>query len=206
MAAKTDIMAIRRNARSVRPRALRAALIGMSAALTLSLCAILPLEGAAMAAPRPVTTGGGADGCGSAGDVSCKLVQLDDAHWRQLQQVQESLRQVHQISDKREFHRAEYWQVAQKAGDCEDIALAGRQRLLALGWPTASVRLATAWTEDGDYHTVLTIDGIRDGNLITYVLDNRFPTIVAWHKLEMIGYRFHIRQAAQGPYWVTIQS
>jgi predicted transglutaminase-like cysteine proteinase len=202
MAVKTDIMATRGDACFAHLRTLCAALI-----LTLSAGAITPLQGAAMAAPRPTPTSTGeVERCGKDGDVSCKLVQLDDAHWHQLQQVQEALRQIHQMSDKREFHRAEYWQVAQKAGDCEDIALAGRQRLLALGWPTASVRLATAWTEDGDYHTVLTIDGIRDGNQVTYVLDNRFPTIVAWHKLEMIGYRFHIRQAAQGPYWVTIQS
>ena len=50
------------------------------------------------------------------------------------------------------------WEIAYDAGDCKDIALAKRKRLMELGWPPESLRMAIAFSERGEMHTVLTVD------------------------------------------------
>ena len=50
------------------------------------------------------------------------------------------------------------WQADARSGDCEDFALAKRQRLRAAGLPTGAVRLATAALPDGELHAVLTVE------------------------------------------------
>lgn len=62
------------------------------------------------------------------------------------------------------------WVVGPRAGDCEDFALTKREALRAAGLPRGALRLATAYTETGEYHTVLTVQTERG----TVVLDNRF--------------------------------
>lgn len=191
-------------------KTMRVVAIGIGAALSLSLSACATTSSGASAmrdGGLVMPPAGWIDFCGrNASDPSCKVVQLDDAHMKQLQAVQASVRQIRAVDDQREYHRAEYWTVATKEGDCEDIALAARQKLLAMGWPASAVRLATAWTEQRAYHTVLTIDVARQGSQATLVLDSRFPTIMSWQRLEQVGYRFHMRQASRGPTWVAIQS
>ena len=54
------------------------------------------------------------------------------------------------------------WQVAGKYGDCEDYALAKREKLLAAGWPVDR-------TESGESHCVLYVETDKGG----FILDNR---------------------------------
>lgn len=200
------IRSLRRGAPAVE-RSIR--LAGVAAAmLTMSACATVPSGGSAMRDGGVVMPPAGwMDFCGrNVEDPSCKVVQLDDARWHRLQAIQASLRSVRRVDDQIALGRPEYWQVATKAGDCEDIALAARQRLLGEGWPASAVRLATAWTEGGTYHTVLTVDGVRKGASVTYVLDSRFAVVLSYQELEQLGYRFDMRQAARGPNWVSIRS
>ncbi|WP_165799571.1 transglutaminase-like cysteine peptidase [Sphingomonas oleivorans] len=173
----------------------------MAASLLLSACAANrtaePLrDGGIVLPPR-----GWMDYCRrNASDPSCKAVRLDAKRWRQLEQAQRETRRIPRRSD-----RSDHWEVARGNGaDCEDIALAARERLHAEGWPLSSLRLATAWTERGDYHVVLTVDVIEHGRLATYVLDSRFTGIVSSDRLERLGYRFHMRQASRGPHWVVV--
>ncbi|WP_340315650.1 transglutaminase-like cysteine peptidase [Rhizorhabdus argentea] len=189
-------------------KAIRNVALALGAALTLSACTTTTQGASAMRDGGLVMPPAGwMDFCGrNADDPSCKVVQLDETRLKQLRAVQSAVRQIHAVDDRKEFGRAEYWQVASKAGDCEDIALAAREKLMAMGWPASAVRLATAWTEQRAYHTVLTIDVARDGAQTTLVLDSRFPTVMSWQRLEQIGYRFHIRQASRGPTWVSIRS
>lgn len=130
---------------------------------------------------------------------------LDDARWTQLNQLAAAMFEVPGVTDKARFGRHEYWQVADAAGgDCEDKALLARARLIAAGWPPETLRLALAWTEEREYHAVLTIDVTRSGARATYVIDNRFPWAVAWDALSRHGYRWDRRQ--QGTGWVRISS
>lgn len=88
---------------------------------------------------------------------------------------------THYRTDLDLYGRAEFWEVAQGAGDCEDYALAKRAALIAEGFPAEDLRLATVFSETeggrqrmeagqmGD-HAVL-IAATPEGD---YILDNRF--------------------------------
>ena len=65
------------------------------------------------------------------------------------------------------------WTVGPRVGDCEDFALTKRAALRAAGLPAGALRLATAYTEVGEYHTVLTVQTERGA----VVLDNRFAEV-----------------------------
>ena len=99
-----------------------------------------------------------------------QLVQLDEARWAAVERIHSELTKIKQTEEKR---MDDHWVVARTSGDCEDIALAAREKLLAAGFPRRAVRLATALTEDGDRHVVVTLDGVRDGKRDSWVIDNR---------------------------------
>jgi predicted transglutaminase-like cysteine proteinase len=76
---------------------------------------------------------------------------------------------------------------------------------MALGWRPEELRIAVAWTEQGDYHVVLTVDGLtKKGVRQTYVLDNRFSHVETWSTLTRLGYRWDRRQDKTGQHWVAI--
>ena len=178
--------------------------------LSLGGCASVPTSGLAAMRDGAATLPpqGWVEFCRRNGtDPSCQSVQLDAARLRQLQQVQASLRAIPRVSDSRTAGQAELWRVAdRRGGDCEDIALAARQQLLAAGWPVTALRLATAWTEQREFHVVLTVDAVQGNRPATLVLDSRFAVVMSWQKLEQLGYRFATRQAQHGSAWVTVQS
>lgn len=133
------------------------------------------------------------------------FVNLDEKHWRELESVMRETRHIRKVPDGgSRWH--DDWRVAREKGDCEDIALAARAMLLAAGWPIDALRLATAWTETGEPHTVLTIEAVNDGVRGTWVIDSRMYRVVPWEELVRSGYRFSTRQASRGPTWVAIES
>mgnify|MGYP006320141833 FL=1 len=86
------------------------------------------------------------------------------------------------------------WLPITEAGDdCDSYATAKYNRLVAMGWPNSSLRLATCWCENNlGYHAVLLAD--LDG--VTWVLDNRSAQLrhpedtgYKWHKLQIAGSR-----------------
>jgi len=93
---------------------------------------------------------------------------------------------------------ADRWRVAITEGDCEDIALAKRQRLIELGFPAGAMRLAVGHIETGEGHAVLVLR-TEAGDV---VLDNRRDDIVAWVDHDM---RWQMIQSAENPRrWFTI--
>lgn len=138
-------------------------------------------------------------------DPYCQAPAITAQRLDELARVQREVAALGLRTDNELFRRADFWAPAGPAGgDCEDHALAARARLLALGWPARALRLATAWTETGDFHTVLTIDGRQRGRPVTLVIDNRFARVVDWQALTARGYRWDRRQAAGRPFWVTV--
>ena len=85
------------------------------------------------------------------------------------------------------------WVVAPLAGDCEDFALTKREALRAAGLPAGALRLATAYTEAGEYHTVLTVQTERG----TLVLDNRFAEV---RPLANLPYRWVMVELPDRPF------
>lgn len=90
------------------------------------------------------------------------------------------------------------WEEGPSFGDCEDYALTKRRALLVAGLPAGALRLATAYTEHGEYHAVLTV-ATTDGTL---VLDNRFPTVRDWRSMP---YRWVTLQRPDWPFrWLRL--
>ena len=84
---------------------------------------------------------------------------LDQMHWAQLEQVQQVVNQrVTPESDAQRFGVKEYWEPAGRSGDCEDIALAKRARLIEMGWPADNLRIAVVINERREMHAVPTVD------------------------------------------------
>lgn len=81
--------------------------------------------------------------------------------------------------------RGDVWSINVRVGDCEDYALTKRQRLIELGLPAGSLRIATALTRSGEGHAVLVVR-TSQGDL---VLDNRSGRIKPWNEtgLEWIA-------------------
>lgn len=136
-------------------------------------------------------------------DASCRVADTVTSVWRDLQQAQAYINSLPRRLD--DGSDVDLWRVADTGGgDCDDLALAGRQFLLARGWDPAKVRLATAWTETGDYHTALTIDVDTAAGRQTFVLDSRYPSVMTWQELAARGYRWDKRQGSAGRTWVRI--
>jgi predicted transglutaminase-like cysteine proteinase len=85
-------------------------------------------------------------------------------------------------------------------GDCNDYAVAKRERLIALGWPREALLLTAAITERGEGHLVL-VARTSAGDL---VLDNRVPAVVEWSRLP---YRWVSQQSQRNlAQWVSVVS
>ncbi|KQS80542.1 hypothetical protein ASG25_02855 [Rhizobium sp. Leaf384] len=79
------------------------------------------------------------------------------------------------------------WQADVSAGDCEDIGITKKRKLMSLGWSATALRLAVAGTREGKRHAVLVVKR-SDGDL---VLDNRTSRIrpfrqggISWIKIQ----------------------
>lgn len=129
---------------------------------------------------------------------------LDTQSWNQLRGTQAQILKIRYVADAQQFHVKEFWTPATTAGDCEDIALAARQKLLNLGWPASTLRLASVFTETNEIHSVLTVEVSRNGRRETLVIDNRKAEVMTWDQLAAGGYRFVIRQSSNGRDWVKV--
>ena len=131
------------------------------------------------------------------------MIVLDQAHWAQLEQVQLKVDgKVAYQTDQQHFGAGEFWEPAGRTGDCEDMALAKRQRLVALGWPADDLRIAVAINEKGELHAVLTVDVVSaKGAPATYVLDNRFLHVEPWKRLSEFGYTWVERARPGSSQW-----
>jgi predicted transglutaminase-like cysteine proteinase len=77
-------------------------------------------------------------------------------------------------------------------GDCEDFALEKRERLVALGWPRASLTMAFAYHEVQFFpHAVLLAETTQG----TWVLDNLYNEVRCW---DGVPYRYTFREQADG--------
>lgn len=134
------------------------------------------------------------------------ILILDQTHWNQLEQVQSYVNNtVRYMENAQQYGMADVWEAADRAGDCKDIALAKRKRLLALGWPPESLRMALAYTERGEMHAVLTVDVYSiEGRRGTYVLDNRFADVQPWQMVSQYGYRWVERAGPSQYAWTYI--
>lgn len=126
-------------------------------------------------------------------------LKLDAEMYGQLVAINDAVNALPEIADAEMFGREEFWTYAgQSGGDCEDLALEKRRRLMAAGWPADALLLATANDERGNGHAVLVVAS-AEGD---YVLDNKHKSVTLWSDLP---YRWRTRQSRLRPYvWLNI--
>ncbi|NVJ97519.1 MAG: transglutaminase-like cysteine peptidase [Alphaproteobacteria bacterium] len=122
----------------------------------------------------------------------CKLPSDDNT----VTKVTEALEQTKKLVIP-QMEEGEYWKShSQPApGDCEDFALTMR-KILRGKFPAYSgaFLMVTAYTEDDQYHAVLSIETDRG----TLICDIRYPNCASW---ETLPYTWHMRETASSRNW-----
>ncbi|MBB3134298.1 putative transglutaminase-like cysteine proteinase [Rhizobium pisi] len=122
------------------------------------------------------------------------VVALDDKQMLQLKDVNSTVnRTMIGRNDPRNELNGDVWKVNVRSGDCEDFALTKRSRLIAMGWSSRALRIATAYTPSGEGHAVLVVRTDK-GDL---VLDNRLSSIKNWRDTDL---RWDKIQSGTDPY------
>jgi len=107
---------------------------------------------------------------------------------------------VRYVSDRIQFGVLDRWDLPAGRGDCEDIALEKRRRLIGLGYPRQALLLALAKTARGNGHLVLVIATDRGD----FVLDNLTDDVAPrW----ALSYSWIAQQSSeQDTRWVALRS
>ncbi|MBX5026213.1 transglutaminase-like cysteine peptidase [Rhizobium lentis] len=110
------------------------------------------------------------------------VIALTEQEMLQLKNVNNSVnRTMIGRNDPRNELNGDVWKVNVRSGDCEDFALTKRSRLMAMGWSSRALRIATAYTPSGEGHAVLVVRTDK-GDL---VLDNRKSSIKNWRDTDL---------------------
>jgi predicted transglutaminase-like cysteine proteinase len=131
---------------------------------------------------------------------AARTLTLTSAAFAQLARVNMTVnREIEQISDQEHFGVEEYWTYpVDGKGDCEDLVLEKKRRLIALGVPREALLITVVRDLVGDGHAILTVVTDRGD----YILDNFTNEVKLWHET---GYRFIKRQAQTDPnQWVSL--
>ena len=138
--------------------------------------------------------------CSEVAAVSGPVV-LDDARRAELAAVNRSVNDgIRYVADTRSSGRSEYWTLPQTEGDCEDLALEKRRRLIEMGWPQDSLLIALATVPRVGGHAVLV--AVTDKG--DFVLDVRDQDVRPW---EQVPYRWVRRQSPTNPrVWLSLKA
>ena len=129
-----------------------------------------------------------------------RSVNLTSAAFAQLARVNLQVnREIEQVTDMDHFGVEEYWTYPVSGkGDCEDLVLEKKRRLIALGVPREAMLITVVRDLNGDGHAILTVVTDRGD----YILDNFTNEVKLWHET---GYRFIKRQSQTDPnQWVSL--
>jgi predicted transglutaminase-like cysteine proteinase len=115
-------------------------------------------------------------------------IPLTEARWAELKAVNEDVNShTRAVTDMAQFGVAELWRPVgagpDAAGDCEDVALEKRARLIALGWRADVLSLATAIAPGVGMHATLVV-ATDQGD---FILDSLYPTPVT---VDHVAYKW----------------
>jgi predicted transglutaminase-like cysteine proteinase len=122
------------------------------------------------------------------------IIELTPEIWKQLLDVNSTVnRDIDLFFDKDQYQKEEFWTYPISGfGDCEDIALEKRSRLVKIGFPRGSLRIAIGYHKETlTSHAVLTVE-TKQG---TYVMDSTNDQIHIWHQTP---YNFETRERTDG--------
>ena len=144
-------------------------------------------------------------------DVVPCAFEVDVDSWTRIVGIHnEVARQVIHIPDKWLAGVPDRWELPKPiggqalGGDCEDMAIERRRRLMAIGLPEGALRLALCMTEGGEAHAVLLIEvGAPDAG--HWVLDNRRRQVLPWRSTPYCraaeGHGRWIARSVPGSFW-----
>ncbi len=111
-------------------------------------------------------------------------------------------RQIVQVSDLNAIGIEERWdrpgRIGRPAGDCEDIAVEKRMRLIEAGFPAERLFYAVVYRPNFGLHTIL-VARLPSGD---HVLDSATPRIVRWHQSRYVWLR--IQSVDDSMRWSTV--
>jgi predicted transglutaminase-like cysteine proteinase len=122
------------------------------------------------------------------------IIELTPDNWKGLLEVNLTVnRDVELYLDKDQYQEEEFWNYPSSGyGDCEDIALEKRSRLVRRGFPRGALRIAIGYHKKTLIsHAVLTVE-TRQG---TFVMDSIKDQIYIWYKTP---YNFETRERTDG--------
>ena len=125
---------------------------------------------------------------------------MTSRNWQTLQAVNRQVNaEIREVSDRVNHGREDFWTLPMNgAGDCEDIALLKRHRLIQQGWPSSVLLMTVVRDRRGRGHAVLAAQTDRG----TLILDNRTNAIRHWSDT---GYTFYLIQSSRSPrQWQSI--
>ena len=132
--------------------------------------------------------------------VEATALRVDRQIWTMITRINREVNaSIEQVEDIDHFGVLEKWAYpVDGRGDCEDIVLEKRRRLIQAGIPRGTLLITVVRDEQGDGHAILTLRTDRGD----YVLDNKTSRIRPW---QDTGYVFVKRQSQQHPdIWVTL--
>ena len=132
--------------------------------------------------------------------VDATALRMDRQVWTLITRINREVNAaVEQVEDIDHFGMLEKWAYPDDGkGDCEDIVLEKRRRLIQAGVPRSALLITVVRDEQGDGHAILTLRTDRGD----YVLDNKTSRIRPW---QATAYGFVKRQSQQHPdIWVTL--
>ena len=105
-------------------------------------------------------------------------LHLTPDNWKTMVAVNSAVNvEIDQRSDMEVWGYEDYWEYPYKgAGDCDDIVLEKRKRLMDIGLPASNLLITVVRDERGDGHAILTVRTDRGD----FILDNMKPTILRW--------------------------
>lgn len=133
--------------------------------------------------------------------VSAPPPRVTEFGWQVINEVNQSVnREITPVTDEELYGQEEFWTYPETAGDCEDIALLKRKRLLEKGFSASDLLMTVVRKPDGEGHAVLTVRTAQGD----FILDNLDNEAKLWTKTP---YRFLKRQASFNTgRWVTIEN
>jgi predicted transglutaminase-like cysteine proteinase len=101
--------------------------------------------------------------------------------------------EIRLVPDQQWQGREDYWSFPLRgAGDCEDLALEKRRRLVELGLPRGAMTLAIVYHQNGwGPHVILLIETSAG----TFALDNRRADVPCWNE---VPYNYETRERPDG--------
>jgi len=127
------------------------------------------------------------------------VITLNPETWKLLVDINERVNAtIVPVTDQDHWGVADRWDYPDDGlGDCEDIQILKRRKLIEAGLPLRALRMTVVIDELGAGHAVL----MARTNRGDYILDNKRAAVLSWQET---GYRYVKREGSESAAWVWL--